>query len=80
MSEWSVWKASVIGLKRDPNMRMVMNEEALDALFRMLEASGLRMTGPIPMWSLGSTKQAPRHCCRSVQQSAVGTKDPAKQS
>ena len=34
MSEWSVWKVFVIGVKREPNMRMVMSEDALDALFR----------------------------------------------
>ena len=106
MSEWSVRKVFVIGLKRDPNMRMAMSEDALDALFRMWDAAGLGMhrpgtegcgksTGPrfffkvvtapislmtclIPTWTLGSTKQAPRSCCRSVPQSAGGTKVPAK--
>ena len=36
-----------------------------------------RMTGSIAMWTLGSTKQAARHCCCLAPQSAVGTKDPA---
>ena len=36
----------VIGLKREPNMRMVMSKDALDALFRMWEAAGLGMHRP----------------------------------
>ena len=46
MSEWSVWKVFVIGLKREPKMRMVMSEDALDALFWMWEAAGLGMHRP----------------------------------
>ena len=46
MSQWCMWKVFVIGLKREPNMRMVMSEDALDALFRMWEATGLGMHCP----------------------------------
>ena len=46
MSAWSVWKVFVIGLKSHPNKRMLINEEALDALFRMWEASGHGMQLP----------------------------------
>ena len=46
MSEWLVWRVFVIGPKKDPHMRMVMSEDALDALFRMWEAVGLGMHCP----------------------------------
>ena len=46
ISAWSSWKVFVIALKRETNMRMVMSEDALDALFRMWEAAGLGMHCP----------------------------------
>ena len=46
MSKWSVWKVFVIRLKKEPNMRIVMSEDALDALFRMSEAARLGMHRP----------------------------------